>query len=215
MRTLLWCVSVSLLLGACDERIAPLRPTPESVEPFVCDERAAPPESESLQWKRLSALTSDLEGALELGSNELCNELNLIPCAEVHRTALGSNDAFGAARYEPVASPLATTPSAVDRLVLSACENAVARDASGPPRVFTDLPPDDAALDITDASTANAIEGQIAALYRRLLMRDAEAVEIDLVRELALDASGAPRTARELDVLACFAIGTTSEMVLF
>ncbi|MCB9598098.1 MAG: hypothetical protein H6719_35620 [Sandaracinaceae bacterium] len=202
-------VSALALLAACGEPLQPLRPAPRPPEPFACDPAATPPAVESLQWKRVAAFTADLEGALELTGDTLCREIDRIDCEAVHLVALGGNDALGAAQYTVVASPLATTPAAVDRVVLSACENAVARDAAGAPRVFTDLPPTDAPAD------AALAERQAAALYRRLLARDAAPDELAILAELTVDPAGAPRSAREVDVLTCFSIGTTAEMVLF
>lgn len=197
------------LAGCRHAPLEPLRPIEEPVAPFACDAEATPPATESLQWKRVAALTADLMGALELAPEALCNEADLVPCRDVHLVALGGNDPFGAAQYEPVGSPLATTPAAVERLVISACENAVARDAAGTPRVFTDLAPSEAPAD------PSALSRQAAALYRRLLARDATDEELAIVAALAADESGAPRSAREADVLACFAIGSTTENLLF
>lgn len=216
MKTSIHALLALALLAACGDPIAPLRPSPYEPEPFACDPEAEPPAPESLQWKRVAALTADLSIALELPGDALCEELDVVSCRDVHRVALGGNDPYGAAQYEAVASPLATTPAAVDRLVYTACDNAAARDAAAldateAPRVFAALPPTDDAVDAADPR----LDAQIEALYRRLLARDATAEEIAILRELAVDAEGAPRTARQLDVLACFAIGTTSEMVLF
>lgn len=208
-RSILCAALAAVSLLGCGEHLQPLRPTPAPPEPFACDPSATPPPTESLEWKRVAAMTTDLEGGLALAEDALCNEVDTVPCRDVHRVALGGNDPFGAAQYEPVASPLATTPAAVERLVISACENAVARDAEGSPVVFTELPPSDAAADPA------ALGRQAAALYRRLLARDATAEELAILAELAVDDAGAPRSAREADVLACFAIATTTENLLF
>jgi len=199
----------ALVLAGCGEPLTPLRPTPTERPEFACDPDADPPAVESLQWKRVAAFTADLSRALELSDDALCEEVDAFACRDVHRVALGGNDPFGAAQYEPVASPLVTTPTAVDRVVLAACENAVARDEASAPVVFTDLAPTSAPADPAALST------QAAALYRRLLARDAEPEELALVAELALDPTGAPRSAREADVLACFAIASTTELLLF
>jgi hypothetical protein len=76
--------------------------------------------------------------------------------------------------------------------------------------VSTERPPPPTPVTAADP----AIDAQIRSLYRRLLRRDATDGEVAIARELATDGA-TPRTARELDVLACFAIGTTSENVLF
>lgn len=208
-RQVVLLAAIALLCGCKRAPLEPLRPGERPVEPFACDEAAVAPAAESLQWKRVAALTADLEGALGLAPDTLCNEIDLVPCREVHLVALGGNDALGAAQYMPVATPLATTPAAIERLVLSACENAAARDAAGPAIVFTELAPTSAPADRA------AAERQAAALYRRLLARDAAPEELAILAELAVDGAGAPRAAREVDVLTCFAIGTTTEMVLF
>lgn len=206
---LLFAALGAVTLLGCGKHLEPLRPEPTVPEPYACDPAATPPAVESLEWKRVAAVTADLEGGLGLADDTLCNEVDLVPCRDVHRVALGGNDPFGAAQYEPVGSPLATTPAAVERLVISACENAVARDAESSPVVFTDLPPTDAPAD------AEALGRQAGALYRRLLARDATPDELAILVELAVDGAGAPRSAREADVLTCFAIGTTTENVLF
>lgn len=199
----------ALLLAGCGEALTPLRPTPADPPQFTCDPEAEPPAVESLQWKRVAAFTADLSTALELSDDALCNEVDAFPCRDVHLVALGGNDPYGAAQYEPVATPLATTPTAVDRVVLAACENAVARDESGAPAVFTELAP------TAEPADPAALTAQAEALYRRLLARDAEPDELALIAELAFDPMGVPRSAREADVLACFAIGSTTENLLF
>lgn len=201
-----------VLVAGCGQQGRPWRPEPTDPEPpppFECDAEATPPAAESLQWKRVAALTADLERALGLEGEELCSEVGTFACEDVHIVTLGGNDPFALAQYEPVASPLATTPPTVDRVVLGACTNAVERDAATSPVVFTELPP------TAEAPERAAIDAQATVLYRRLLSRDPEPAELDLVAELALDDVGVPRSAREVDLLACFAIGTTSEMILF
>ena len=91
-------------------------------------------------------------------------------------------------------------------MVLGACANRVALDAEGAPRVFDRVDLGAAALAPADP----AVRAQTEALYRRLLRRDATDEELAIVAELAEGLS-----ARDWALAACFAIGTTTENVLF
>jgi hypothetical protein len=115
--------------------------------------------------------------------------------------------------YEPAVEPLATTPTVVDRVVLTACSNRVQRDraAGGGAQVFDQFSLDGAAPRPSDAP-ARAL---VAALFRRLLARDAIDSEIDAIAALAADPSGQPVSASEFAKLACFAIGTSAEFLFF
>ncbi|HWN71686.1 MAG TPA: hypothetical protein VNM90_28810 [Haliangium sp.] len=177
--------------------------------PAACEGDAPAPES--LQWKRISALENDLMSALDLAREEVCNELGLYRCALVHLVPLGSANPFGASLYEAVAEPLATTPAAVDRIVLAACIGRVQRDRQAAPQVFTHFPLEGQA----PAAGAPEIAAMIQDLYRRFLQRDPTAEEIAMVSELAVDDAGAPVAAADFAKLACFTIGTTTEFLFF
>lgn len=185
------------------------------------DDAAAPAEEESLTpstrnaliWKRYQAVENDLMAALELGRDEVCTELGQASCVQtVHRVALGGHDPFATGLYQPLARPLATTPLAIDRVVLSACIRRVELDAGGEARIFVK----DRTLDLAgEAPSASdpAVEKTVVALYRRLLARDPSPEELEIVGELTVDDDGAPVSARDFAVLACHAIGTTSEFL--
>jgi hypothetical protein len=201
MKRLLLC----LLLAACSSGTSMAGPMKEPA-PSVCppDSVAAPPEP--LTWKRRSALVADVNRALELDALTGCRELDQVACGDVHLVALGGNDVEGAAQYEGVARPLATTPLTVDRLVLGACTNRVDLDAAGTPLVFDRL--DLSAQALREDDPALRATGEM--LFRRLLRRDASAAELDVVSELAVGQS-----ARDFAIAACLAIGTSSENVLY
>ena len=61
------------------------------------------------------------------------------PCVAVHGVLLGDSDPFGNGLYSPFVEPLATTPLATERLILSACVKRAELDAVGTPVVFTSL----------------------------------------------------------------------------
>lgn len=190
-----------VLLGACGpvDRFVADRPSGLDPRPYDC--AGDPPPPEALTWKRVEPFLTDLAVALEVPRDALCRELDVVDCGTLHRVSLGGHDPLRASQYRPIAAPLATTPAAVDRVVLGACTSGVTAGAA-----FTALPPDDVLLTADDPR----IDQQVDALYRRLLHRDAETEERALVAGLA---DG--RTAREFDRLACFAIATTTEGVFF
>jgi hypothetical protein len=167
-----------------------------------------------LQWKRAAAVEQDLKRALALTSEQLCLEVGVAPCVqEVHLVALGGHDPFGLGLYESLAAPMATTPIALDRVVLSGCAA----------RAALDLTAGDAAvvfrgLDLTgEAPPADdaAVVAVTTELYRRVLGRDPLATEIAAIGDLTRDDAGQPIAARDFAVLACYAIATTTEFLFF
>ena len=187
---------------------------PRSAVPFECASPASATRPDPLQWKRVRALDNDLRAALSLGPTQVCAELDRFPCTDVHRVPLGGNDPFGAALYEPVARPLATTPMAVDRVVLGSCVNRVDLDRTGPPVVFThfDL---DGSTDLSSPEHSAAVDAQSTDLVRRLLARQPRTEELTALKELTVDDSGSPVTPRDFAVLACFTIGSSTEFLFF
>jgi hypothetical protein len=182
---------------------------PMVTPPPACEVEAPAPES--LQWKRIGALENDLMSALGLAREEVCKELGLYRCALVHLVPLGSANPFGASLYEAVAEPLATTPAAIDRIVLAACVERVQRDRQAPPEVFTHFALEGQA----PAAGAPEVAAMIQDLYRRFLQRDATAEEVAVVAELTVDDTGAPVAAADFAKLACYTVGTTTEFLFF
>ncbi len=198
-------LALCLCLAACrPSGEGPAGPSPVGPSPSDCEPAADAPTPEPLHWRRHAAFVADVHAGLALDATTGCRELDRVPCGDVYLVALGGNDVFGAGQYEPVDRPLATTPLVVDRFVLGACSNRVALDAEGTPVVF-------GALDLAAASVETSAARQTARdLFRRLLRRDASDAELDEVVALAEGAS-----ARDFAVAACFAIGTTSEAILY
>lgn len=182
---------------------------PMVTPPPACEGEAPAPES--LQWKRIGALENDLMSALGLAREEVCKELGLYRCALVHLVPLGSANPFGASLYEAVAEPLATTPAAIDRIVLAACVERVQRDRQAIPEVFTHFALEGQA----PAAGAPEVAAMIQDIYRRFLQRDATAEEIAVVAELTVDDTGVPVAAADFAKLACFTVGTTTEFLFF
>lgn len=157
-----------------------------------------------LQWKRYAALEADLASALELPADQLCTEFGSASCIrDVHLVPLGGHEPYETGMLEPAAEPLATTPTVIERVVLSACSARVERDRSEH-KLFT--------FDLAGKAVADDALG--TTLYRRFLARDPEPVELAALRELAVDDSG-PIAADEYAKLACFLVGTQSEFLFF
>jgi hypothetical protein len=167
-----------------------------------------------LQWKRHVALENDLSAALDLPPEELCRELGTDSCIRsAHISALGGNDPFASGMLEPSAEPMATSPNAYERVVLSACANRSQAELKGskPALVF-------AGVDLKGAAPAPgdpAARELVVRLYRRFLARDPDPAEIELVASLAADAAGRPQSGLGFAQAACFAVGTNTEFIFF
>jgi hypothetical protein len=205
-----------------DSSQAPAMAEPKQAEPQATAPKldAAPPKApplSTLQWKRADALEADLAQALELAPEELCLEFGQVPCIQkVHLVPLGGNEPFWSGMLQPAAEPLASTPSVVDRVVLAACTNRVARDqhagaGDDAPRVFTQFPLDQPA----PAPGSDANSGMVRDLFRRLLVRDPQQSELSAIGALAHDDDDAPVSGVDFAKLACFAIGSSSEFLFF
>ena len=162
-----------------------------------------------LRWKRMAAFARDLAFALGLPLGQTCLELGVADCFSVHALSLGAASPFERAIYEPSASPQITTTAATDRIVFTACINRVDSDTSGAPVVFTNLDL------VAQSADEDALIADANILYQRFHARDALEAELELIRTLAVDDSGAPVTARDAAILTCFAVGSTTEAFLY
>ena len=162
-----------------------------------------------LLWKRNVTLEQDIVRALELQPDEVCNELGTASCTrEVHHVALGGAAPFTLGLHKALPAPMLSTAVVVDRVILSACSNRVAKDALGPAVVFT-------ALDLSDerapAAGDEAFDATVTALYRRFLARDPTVEEVTVLGDLVAE----PMTAQEFAILACYAVGSTTEFLFY
>ncbi len=168
--------------------------------------------SENVMWKRQKALENDLAAALELDKSQLCNELGLYSCTEaVHIVALGGHNPIRDAQYEPSASPTSTTPIAIERLALSACQKRVESDKEGSAIVFKHI----TLSGNTGEISQDQAKKQFNELYQRLLNRDAE--ESELMSSIALlkDPSGQNYASSDFALLACFSVATHIEFLFY
>lgn len=193
--------------AGCGEDSSPVPP----VESAACEEK--PPSAREPLWKRVGAVTRDLERALALGEDEVCSELGSRRCADVYRVPLGGSDAANQGVYRPLSEPLVTTPLALERTVLSACVRRVDADKTGSPVVFDQIDLTRSELPLSDATVDAALSAQLVALHHRLLSRDPTAAEVERLKTLVVDADGQPISARDFAVLSCFAVGTSTDFL--
>lgn len=166
----------------------------------------------NLQWKRYVAFEAGLARALALPPDALCREFGRESCIrKVHLVPLGGHDPFGTGMLEPAAEPLATTPTVVERIVLSACIKRVELDQRGENKVFGELDLSEEAPAPDDERTAQVVTD----LYRRLLARDPTRSERDAVAALARAEDGTAKSAVDFAKLACFTIGSSAEALFF
>jgi len=208
-----WLGAVSLVLVSACSNAESSGAGARTCEPTSKAE--TPTVRESLLWKRGGALTNDLGRALSLSQDELCTELGTTACGEVHRVALGSSDPFGSGLVQAVASPLATSAIATDRVALGACSKRVDLDAKDKPKVFTNIDLSSGDMPTKQADVAQFASDVGTLLYRRLLARVPTESELGIIEKLAVDADGKPVSKIDFVKLTCFAIATTSEFLLY
>lgn len=170
----------------------------------------------TVKLKSGERLVNDLAQALALAPDELCNELGSYDCGSVHAIALGGVDAYGAGVFEPLAASAVTTPIAVDRLVLSACQTRAYRDLVSE----TDQAVLFGSLSITAGKLdpqSDEVASVITELFHRGHLREPKATEIDHLRQLYVDieATGAESPAQEWATLGCYAVFTMLESVFY
>jgi len=168
----------------------------------------------NLQWKRAAAFRNDLARALDLDEAALCEEFDVASCVDaVHLVALGGNDPFDQALWQPADEPLATTSLAVDRVIVKACDKRVRMDSeAGRSQRVLPLADHAGAAPAPDSPEATTL---ITELYHRLLGRDPDASEVALVARLTRDDAGASVSGGVFACSACYAIASTTEFIFF
>lgn len=185
-------------------------------DPQDPDQVTQPASSRSrLKRKRPPLLAADLGQALDLPRAAICRELSGASpgaghdCFEAHHILLGGVEPYQLRIDKPLRTPTVAAPMAVDRIVLSACGERVARDFATPDEAVVFMEVAGRAAPGDDARAAVA-----ARLYERLLARPARAVEIDALVEFHAEL-GAGARARDWAQLACYAVGTTTEYLFY
>ncbi|MCO4774169.1 MAG: hypothetical protein KDA24_29330 [Deltaproteobacteria bacterium] len=162
-----------------------------------------------LRMKRWRQLHLDLQGALELAPDDICNETGLYDCRVLHTVPLGGIS-IDNALFRPIDAPSATTGLAVERFVLQACAARAFEDtAPGADPVIFDLEADGTTL------SREAADPIITALYRRFLARDPLSEESDALYAMHADLVADGGLNLEWGWLACFAVATSTEALLY
>ena len=158
----------------------------------------------NLLFKRHRAIANDLKRGLELTDAELCMELGISSCTdEVHLASLGGNDPFKSGTYVRPVDPSAITSLSLDRVILSACTNRyqLDQDSGTASSLFAGF------TSVNDDGVKKLSEE----LYRRLLLRDPTAKEIETILKFTADQSDPAVVAKSL----CYAIGTSVEFMFY
>ncbi len=204
-----------LALAGCDDDAVPPGPTEPVPSPEPTAE-AGPPASPSphIRFKGPKRLGLELARILDLEATEVCNELGQYDCLAVHNVTLGGADPFGVALYSPSDASSATTPIAVERVVLAACIERAVRDLSSPSQaaIFKGIGVSGGKLAIDGEPVAEAID----ALYTRALQRHASESEVKHLRSLYADVEAeSAEPAQDWAALSCFAVLTTLESLFY
>lgn len=177
----------------------------------------ADPGNESLQdpsskarvkFKTGIRIANDLSQALELDRDELCTELSVHDCFEVHKIVLGGVEPYKLRVDEPLPSAPVAAPMAVERIALTACGERAQRDFDEPGR---------AALfaDVVETSTPEALAAVANRLYERLLARAATAPETEALVGLYDELGERAARNRTWAQLSCFAVATSTEFLFY
>lgn len=163
-----------------------------------------------LRMKRWRQISTDLSGALQLQSDELCREAGLYDCNEIHVVPMGGISVDNGL-YAPIDGVSVTTGLAIERVLLSACWTRLQRDMDPEltPAVFTAIPLDDTTLSDDDA------DAQATLLWRRLLARDPSADELEAARRLHAGVIEDGGRNAEWALSLCLALGTSTEFLYY
>lgn len=180
----------------------------------------APVEASSkakLRFKGGERYAGMLAGALALERNLVCKELGQYDCVrEVHKVTLLEVSPYRDGILEPLDSTAISTPVAVDRLALSACERRARLDFEDldNAELFGALPINEGAL--TDVQ-APGVQAVVETLFKRLVQRMPDAQEVESFRDLYTDMEkiGHPQLARSWASVSCFAVATMSEALFY
>jgi hypothetical protein len=197
-------------LGA-DVSVGLDRPPIPALEPIATAARAR------VRFKGGTVLQNELAQALELTRAQVATELGTSDAFDVHRIALRGAEPYVSGIVEPIENTSVTTPLVVDRIVLSACRTRVDRDLAAPAQgvVFRGLPVD--AGGALASRSAPEVSAAIERLHRRLLGRDPEAHEREVLVGFygTVEALDEPRPARAWAIMTCFMVASSAEMLFY
>ena len=173
----------------------------------------------SLKIKNHRVLEADLSAVLDLEPEELCNELGVASCLNlVHRVTLGGVAPYTQSVYQPSEVSSVSAPSALERVVYSACGLRILRDFNPEEArdgIFGNLPLSQGGR-LTDPQGSEVREA-ITALINRALLRDPSETEIEELIGLyeQLEMAGTQLPGPSWAWGACFAVLTSVEFLFY
>lgn len=184
-----------VLLFGCDSNLES-QPDP-TIAPVIASK------DPRVKFKGGRRLGIALSRGLGLEPSEICSELGTYDCIEnAHRIALGGVEPYQLRFNRPLRTLPVTSLMAVERVVLSACTTATARDPSLNGRAR--------------GTPKEELRVVVESLYSRLLQREASAAEakalLDFFDEVQPNSSD---PVHDWAVLACFAVGTSVEALFY
>ncbi|MCG8423391.1 MAG: hypothetical protein MJE77_36285 [Proteobacteria bacterium] len=203
-------IAVTFAVSACSSGSPPPNADPPGEPEDIRSPKA------TVQFKGNRRLNNDLARALGLPGERVCTELGRLPCtSQVHVITLGGVEPYRLGLQRPLAHTSATTPIAVDRVVMFACRERADEDLADPGNalIYAELSITGGRLAVDEPSVANAIDR----LYKRGLLRPATAAEVGHLRQLYRDieATDSQAPARDWAVLACFAVMSSMEQLFY
>lgn len=170
-----------------------------------------------LRFKGGVVLRNELSRALGLAPGQVASELGTTDSFAMHNIALRGAEPYVAGIVDPIENTSVSTPIVLERIALSACRTRVDNDLRTPANavIFRNLTLD-AQGRLADPTGAAARE-VVTQLYRRLLARDPEAYEVDVVLGLhgAAIATGEAQVGRAWAIMACFLVASSNEFAFF
>jgi len=202
-----------LSLVACDDQALPSPPVwteTETVDTGPADPTGTVPAVRAdLKLKRWRQVHLDLQGALALSEDQICKETGLYDCAELHGVSMGGISVANGL-FEPREDRGVTTGLAIERITMAACWNRLSLDRdSTEPVVFKHVDLD------ADVPTRDQAEAQVVELTRRFWARDPTALELQALIVLHNELHVVGGGNAEWGLMLCWALGTSTEALLY
>jgi hypothetical protein len=170
-----------------------------------------------LRFKGGVVLRNELARALGLAPGQVASELGTTDSFVMHNIALRGAEPYVSGIVDPIENTSVSTPIVLERIALAACRTRVDDDLRTPANavIFRSLTLD--AQGRLAEPTGAAAREAVTQLYRRLLARDPEAYEVDVVLGLhgAAIATGEAQVGRAWAIMACFLVASSNEFAFF
>jgi hypothetical protein len=211
-------ISLSLAMNACESARRVDLTSGEVTGGEINPEGPVESLKPALKRKDYRQFSADLSSALELESDELCNELGSFPCLEfVHRLALGGIAPETQSIYSPTQFSSVTAPIALERVVYAACGLRINKDFQNPAnaKIFKlTLDQNNNLSNPTDPEVQEVVN----TLFRRAFLREANEAELQGLQELYNEIAAAPNAQLSGPAWAwgsCLAIFTSAEFIFY